>query len=108
MWLVNTITNEEGWQILADNLYQEWPCQLLVFVPYGGAWKTKLWSSEHVDMRAKNHAEEIRDNYAMIQRGFKLGFTKFQLTQEYCLQCESGQGHFSRMCKITESTDSRC
>ncbi len=98
MWLVNTLTNEEGWNIINHNLHQQWPCPLLVFVQNGGAWKTKLWMSNEVRIRAKNHAEEIRDNYDMIQRGFRLGVTMHECTIERCLQCESNHsstmGHF--------------
>ncbi len=88
MWLVNNLTNEEGWNIIGGNVYQRWPCPLLVFVQEGGAWKTKYWMSDNVRIRAQNHAEEIRDNFAMIQSGFRLGFTKKQLTMARCPQCD--------------------
>ncbi len=97
MWLVNILTNEEGWNIVNYNLHQQLPCSLLVFVQDGGAWRTKLWMSNETRIRAKNHSEEIRDNYTMIQSGFTLGFAKEQLTMQRCLQCDrEHNGHFSQ------------
>ena len=87
MWLVHTSTNEEGWHI--PQVYLQDPNPLLVFVHDGGVWKTKYWMSNETRIRAKNHAEEIQDNYDMVQRGWKLGFTESQLTQNHCVQCKN-------------------
>ena len=46
-----------------------------------------LWMSNETRIRPKNHVEEVKDDYDMIQRGFLLGFTKTQLTKKKCLQC---------------------
>ena len=85
MWLVHNTSGEEGWHIPQGN--QRCPCPLLVFVKDGGIWKTKLWMSNETRIRPKNHVEEVKDDYDMIQRGFLLGFTKTQLTKKKCLQC---------------------
>lgn len=77
MWLVNDLTNEEGWYIPQEN--QREPCPLFVFVKDGRIWKTKQWMSNQTSIRAKNYEEEIKDNYDMIQSGFRWGFSKFQL-----------------------------
>ncbi len=87
MWHVHLLTNEEGWHIPQLHSHQDSP--LLVFVQDGGIWKTKYWMSNETRICAKNHAEEIKDNYDMIQRGWKLGFATSQLTQKECSQCKS-------------------
>jgi hypothetical protein len=74
MWLVNLLTNEEGWHI--PQIYQKEPSPLLVFIKDGNIWKTKLWTSTETRIRAKNRAEETKDDYDMIQSGFTLGFTR--------------------------------
>jgi hypothetical protein len=86
MWLVHRLTEEEGWHITQEN--QKEPCPLLVFVRTGSAWKTKYWMSDETRICAKNHSEEIRDNYAMIQSGFTLGFHKSQYNMKKCPQCD--------------------
>ena len=85
MWLIHKTSSEEGWHIPQEN--QQGICPLLVFVKDGGAWKTKLWMSNETHIRPKNHAEGVKDNYDMVQRGFLLGFIKNQITMKECLQC---------------------
>ncbi len=85
MWLVHNISGEEGWHIPQEN--QREPCPLLVYVEEEGIWRTKLWMTNETRIRPKNHAEEVKDDYDMIQRGFLLGFTKTQRTKKRCLQC---------------------
>lgn len=82
MWLINLLTNEEGWYIPQANQQQH--CPLLVFVKDGGIWKTKQWMSNQIRIRARNYTEEIKDNYDMIQSGFRWGFSNFQLKMERC------------------------
>ena len=85
MWLVHNTSGEEGWHIPQVN--QPVICPLLVFVKDGGLWRTKLWMTNETRIRPKNHAEEVKDDYDMVQRGFMLGFTKTQITMKRCLQC---------------------
>ncbi len=87
MWLVHNTSGEEGWYI--PQIHQPVICPLLVFVKDGGIWRTKLWMSNEIHIRPKNHAEEVKDDYDMVQRGFLLGFTQTQLTMKGCLQCSS-------------------
>lgn len=87
MWLVHNTSDEEGWHIPQEN--QREPCSLLVYVEEGGIWRTKLWMSNETRIRPKNHAEEIKDDYDMIQRGFRLGFTKKQLNMKRCSPCST-------------------
>jgi hypothetical protein len=90
MWLINNITGEEGWHIC--QLYSKQDSSLLVFVKEGGIWRTKLWNNQDTRIRAKNHAEEVRDDYAMIQSGFFIGTVKDQRNMKECAQCDGG--HF--------------
>jgi len=85
MWLVHNTSGEEGWYIPQAN--QQGICPLLVFVKDGGIWRTKLWMTNEIRIRPKNHVEEVKDDYDMIQRGFLLGFTKTQLTKKRYLLC---------------------
>ena len=71
MWLVHTLTGEEGWHICQEN--QRHPCRVLVFLKEGGAWKTSLWNSQDTRIRASTYSEERRDALAMRESGFLLG-----------------------------------
>ena len=63
MWLIHKTTGETGWYI--TQAYQTEPCERLVFVKIGNAWKAKLWKSTETLVRAKNHDEELVDDAEM-------------------------------------------
>jgi hypothetical protein len=70
MWLRHLTTEEEGWHICQEN--QREPCDLLVFVKEGGAWRVKLWKSADTEIRAESHKEEMKDAEAMKSLGLPL------------------------------------
>lgn len=85
MWHINTVTGEEGWHIC--QLHMKQGSDIMVFVREGGIWRIKFWKYKDIRIRAENHAEEVRDNYAMIQSGFHIGFVKEQYTMKECKDC---------------------
>ena len=87
MWLVHKTSGETGWHIPQEN--QQGICPLLVFIEDGKIWRTKLWMNNEIRIRPENHAEEVKDNYDMVQRGFLLGFTKKQINMKRCSQCNN-------------------